>query len=237
MTMNKPNNSKFVPALPDDNNINEFIPTVPDSKDNFYQGVAECAVNESDNLKNVKIKAKNLAQDNVQKKIADYIYGFLKDRLLTLPDDEILSVANEISNITDVKYNFIDSDDNLIVRATVTAQIDDNDIMNYIIKCFKERTELKLQNEALRKENEDLRRQIEEFRLQVLNSLANKKSREADKLYSKQDYTGAIKLYDEAIEINPNSAYAYHFRGLTNEVLREYEKAQADFKKAKELGW
>ena len=84
----------------------------------------------------------------------------MKDRLLTFPDDEILSIVKEISNITDVKYNVLDSDDDkILIRATVTAQIDDNDIMNYVIECFKERDELKSQIESLRKENEDIRRQ------------------------------------------------------------------------------
>ena len=79
-----------------------------------------------------------------------------------MPDDEVLSIASEICTITDVKYNVFDSDDNTLIRATVLAQIDDNDVMNYIIQFFKERIDLKSQVEALRKEIEDLKHQIDE---------------------------------------------------------------------------
>ena len=127
-------------------------------------------MNEADTIKNAKLRAKDLAIKNVQQKIDDYVYCFWKDRYLTLPDDEILSIANEICHITDVKYNVLDSDDKILIRATVLAQIDDNDIMNYIIQFFKERNELKIQNEALRKEikiqNEALRKEIAELKRQ-----------------------------------------------------------------------
>ena len=237
--MNQADNSKFAPALPDDN---ENVPTVPDSNDstvNIYEGVAECTMNDSDNLKNVKLRAKDLAQENVQKKIAEYIYLFLKDRCLLLPEDETLSVANEISNITEVKYNALDSDDEILIRATVTAQINDNDIMNYIIKCFKEGAELKSQNEVLRKENDNLKYKIAELTTQIISkdkiALANQKNNEADKLRNKSDYESAIKLYSEAIELNPNAYYLYENRGECYQAIGEYEKAIQDYSEAIKL--
>ena len=160
--MTQSNNSKFVPGLSDDDNTVKI-----------YEGVAECTMSDADTLKNVKVKVKDLATQKVQRKIADYVYAFWKDRYLTLPDDEVLSIANEISNITDVKYNVLDSDDNVLVRAAVTAQVDDNDVMNYIIKFFKERNELKSQNESLRKEIEDLRRRLAELERQINDSQQN----------------------------------------------------------------
>ena len=273
--MNQSTNSKFVPALPSDDDFNpptneNTVQTQNSIK--IYDGVAECTVNESDTFKNVKIQAKNLAQDNVHKKIADYVYGFMKDRLLTLPDDETLSIANEISNITGVKYSFIDSDDdNLTVRATVTAKIDSKDIMNYLISFFKEREEIKRQveelkrqiaenkdikhqNESLRRENEDLKRQNEELKRQLANSqqnnnriapkhidkskidLARQKSDEAWRRFCLMDYNGAIKLYDEAIKLNPNVARFYQYRGSCYHQLGDMKKAQSDFAKAKEFG-
>ncbi|MBD3878924.1 MAG: tetratricopeptide repeat protein [Quinella sp. 1Q5] len=240
--MNRPASSKFVPGLPSDDDIdtptNENASSKPDSI-KIYDGIAECTMNDADTLKSVKLRAKDLAIQKVKQEIADYASGFWRDRYLTLPDDEVLSIADEICTITDVKYNVFDSDDNTLVRATVLAQVDDNVLMNYIIQFFKERNELKIQNETLRKENEtlrnensDLKRQISEFRQQVLNPLANKKSREADKLYSKEDYTGAIKLYDEAIRLNPNDDMSYNNRGLAYKNLRQYERALQDFNRA-----
>ena len=227
--MNQPNNSKFVPALPDDENINENVQTVTDSDDktlNIYEGVAECTMNDDDTLKNAKIHAKDLAIQNVQKKIADYVYSFFRDRYITLPDDEVLSIANEISNITGVKYDFNSSDDdNLIIYATVTAKFDDNNIMSYYIKFFEERTELK--------------RQLAELTKQIISkdkiALANQKNNEADKLRNKSDYESAIKLYSEAIELNPNAYYLYENRGECYKALKQYEKAIQDYSEAVEL--
>ena len=276
MTVNQNNNSKFVPGLPDDD----------DNTVKIYEGVAEFTMSDADTLKSVKLKVKDLATQKVQQKIADYVYGFWKDRYLTLPDDEVLSIANEISNVTDVKYNVLDSDDNVLVRAVVTAQVDDNDVMNYIIQFFKERTELKSENESLRNEvaelkaqNESLRNEIENLKRQNV-SLANENSAlspqnrelnrqlaelkprlannqqntsqvvskdkivlseqkliEGRKLHGKKDYTGAIRLYDEAISLNPNNADAYHNRGVAFRALGYDGNAKEDFAKAKELGW
>lgn len=244
--MNQDNNSKFVPTLPDDD----------DNSVKIFEGVAECTIDDADTFKNVKSRAKNLAQENVQKKISDYVRAFWKDRRLSLPADETLSIAAEISNITDVKYNVQDSDgDKMIIRAAVTAQVDDNDVMNYIIKFFKERTELKSEIENLRKENSELKAQNETLRKEFdeLNRpLANNQKvtppktteetidpkelemkvleieREAGRLYYYNDYEGAIKLYNKAIELNPYSFNAYAYRSRCYKELGDEAKAEAD---------
>ena len=62
------------------------------------------------------------------------------DRLLTFPHDEILAIENEIYHVTDVKYNMLDSDDDkMIIRATVLAKVDDNDIMTNFAAAYKNR--------------------------------------------------------------------------------------------------
>ena len=162
MTMNRPASSKFVPGLPDDDDIDTQTNSSTPNSVKIYDGVANCTMNDSDTIKNVKIRAKDLAQENLIKKVANYVDGFLRDRLLIFPDDEIFSIANEIYHITDVKYDVFNSDDNLMIRATVLAQIDDNDIMNCLVRFFKERIDLKSQVEALSKENEDLKQQFTE---------------------------------------------------------------------------
>ena len=252
--MNKPASSKYVPGLPSDDGIDTQTNAPVDDSIKIYDGVADCTMNDADTLKSVKSRAKDLAIQKVQQKIADYVYGFWKDRYLTLPDDEVLSIANEICTITDVKYNMQDSDgDKMIIRATVLAQIDDNDIMNYVIKCFNERTELKSQVEALRKENEDLRRQIADLKRQRDNSqkntqqitfpvisnekiaLAKQKADEAMECFRLNRYTAAIMLYDEAIRLNPNFDMAYNNRGLAYKNLRQYDQAIQDFDKALQI--
>ena len=237
--MNLPDDKKFVPALPSDDDIN--TPTNSDTPNSIkiYDGVADCPMNDSDTIKNVKSRAKDLAQENLLNKLADYVNGFLRDRFLTFPDDEIFAIANEIYQITDVKYDVFNSDDNLMIRATVLAQIDDNNIMNCLVRFFNERIELKSQVEALRKENDDLNRQIAEFTPQTITkdkvALANQKFSEARELYVKDNYEGAIKLYDEAIQFNPYDYFLYEKRGYCYKALKQYEKAIQDYSKAIEL--
>ena len=237
--MNLPDDKKFVPALPSDDDIN--TPTNSDNPNSIkiYDGVADCPMNDSDTIKNVKSHAKDLAQENLLNKLADYVNGFLRDRFLTFPDDEIFAIANEIYQITDVKYNVFDSDDKMMVKATVLAQIDDNNIMNCLVRFFKERIDLKSQNEALRKEIEDLNRQIAELKPQIITKdkvvLANQKYFEGWNLYREKDSEGAIKLLDEAIELNPYANYMYYYRGKCYRDLKQYEKAIPDYSKAIEL--
>jgi len=244
----------------------------------FFEGVAECLMNDSDTIKDGKIRAKNLAEQNAQQKIVDYIRDFLEFRYLTFPDDEILSIANEIFKISNINYALKDSGGNeMIIQSTVIAQIDDNDIMNCLVRFFKERTELKSANEtlseeiddlksqieplhkeieslsklhaeidtlrkenkALRVENDNLKRKIDELTPQIITkdkvALANQKSSEASKLHSKQDYEGALKLFDEAIELNPYADNLYNNRGGCYYTLKQYEKSIQDFSKALEL--
>ena len=238
--MNQPASSKFVPGLPADDDIDTQTSSSTHNSVKIYDGVADCTMNDADTIKNVKIRAKDLAQENLIKKVADYVDGFLRDRLLTFPDDEILSIANEIYHITDVKYDVFNSDDNLMIRATVLAQIDDNDIMNCLVRFFKERIDLKSQNEALRKENEDAKHQIEDLKRQIAEFpnkiiLAYQKYEEARKFLDKNDNEEAIKLFNEAIELNPNYSEAYYDRGLAYFDLGQKERTIQDYSKAIEL--
>ena len=238
--MNRPASSKFVPGLPSDDDIDTQTNSANPNSVKIYDGVAECTMNDADTIKNVKIRAKDLAQEKLLNKVADCVDGFLRDRLLTFPDDEIFSIANEIYHITDVKYNTFDSDDNLMIRATVLAQVDDNDIMNCLVRFFKERIDLKSQNEALRKENEDAKHQIEDLKRQIAEFpnkviLANQKCNEALEHSGKKDYEGAIKLYDEAIQLNPYGYNLYYNRGWAYYNWKQYEKALKTFDKALEL--
>ncbi|MBR3497725.1 MAG: tetratricopeptide repeat protein [Selenomonadaceae bacterium] len=66
-------------------------------------------------------------------------------------------------------------------------------------------------------------------------SLAGQKFAEAFKLAEGGDNSGAIKLYTEAIELNPNLIQAYNNRGNTYKNLGDYHRAIQDYDKAIEL--
>ena len=52
-----------------------------------------------------------------------------------------------------------------------------------------------------------------------------------------RDYARAIQDYTKAINLKPNDYGLYKFRGECYQALGDEAKAQADFAKAKELGW
>src|SRR5271165_4018575 len=55
--------------------------------------------------------------------------------------------------------------------------------------------------------------------------------------YDNKDYDKAISDFTEAIRLDPNYAKAYHNRGLSYSRLGKNAQAQADFDKAKQLGY
>ena len=192
--MNLPDDKKFVPGLPADDDIDTQTKSSTPNSVKIYDGVADCTMHDADTIKNVKIRAKDLAQENLLNKVADYVDGFLRDRLLTFPDDEIFSIANEIYHVTDVKYDVFNSDDNLMIRATVLAQIDDNDIMNCLVRFFKERIEFKSQIEDLKRQIADLKQQLTDN--QQNNTQVTKQIVSEDKISpSNQNVDGALELY------------------------------------------
>ena len=65
--------------------------------------------------------------------------------------------------------------------------------------------------------------------------LFTQKVDEGWKIYSKDDYSGAAKLFDEAVQLNSNNAGAYFGRGTIYDDLKQYERAIADYNKALEL--
>ena len=193
------------------------------SPDNLhiYEGVAECTLNDDDTLKNTKQRAKDLAKIDACKKIDDYIQLFFKNKSFNLPEDEISAISIEIANVIDVKYQMQSSDnDNMIVRAAVTVQFDDNDIINHLDKFFRDKSALVEQNEALRQkltelekqqdkdsqqisslaaQNEELRKENEDLKRQRDNNhQINSQVVCEDKLsLSKQKFDVAMKLYGE----------------------------------------
>jgi len=53
--------------------------------------------------------------------------------------------------------------------------------------------------------------------------------------YHQGQFVAAIKCYDRAIKLNPNSAYLYNDRGMSYNKLGKFDKAIADFNRAVEL--
>ena len=100
----------------------------------------------------------------------------------------------------------------------LTAQITDLKVNQHKIVTDKQKSTVKLNN------NNTI-------------TAAKKKFYEANERNDKVYYADAIKLLTEAIQLNPKDYLLYDMRRIAYRAMGEYEKAQADLAKARELGW
>ena len=210
----------------------------------IFEGVSECVLNDSETLYAAKLRAKQLAEQNAREKVAKSIKEFTKERNYTFSDKETATIADSVLKFTDVQYS------KAIICANVTAQFDEKDILDWLSKYSQEKTALVAQNDELRRKVAELEQKLSKYEIQTSQNvkipstnsstknnlaLASQKSDEAYKLLLRGDYRGAIKLYDEAIQLNPNDSWIYHNRGTAYKTLGKYQQAIQDFSKAIQL--
>ena len=207
----------------------------------IFEGVSECVLNDSETLYAAKLRAKQLAEQNAREKVANSIKEFTKERNYTFSDKETATIADSVLKFTDVQYS------KAIIRANVTAQFDEKDILDWLSKYSQEKTALVAQNDELRRKVAELEQKLskyetqtsQNFKIPSTNSstnnnlaLASQKSGEAYKFLLKGYYRDAIKLYDEAVQFNPNDSWIYHNRGTAYKTLGKYQQAIQDFSRA-----
>lgn len=205
------------------------------------EGVAECCVNDYETLNDAKIRVQKLAEQDAHQKSALYIKNFTKDRHFTFSEDEIAIITDSVLKFTDVQFG------KAVIRANVTAQFDDDDILNWLNKYSQEKTALVAQNNELKLKIAELEQKLSKYehqnqtKIQIKTPAKNdidiskQKADEAWKLFCAQNYSDAIKLCDEAIQLNPNVPYFYFYRSRCYMKLGDNEKAQADFERYRKL--
>lgn len=208
-------------------------------------------------------RAKQRAQVDAQKKAGVYLKTFSRTINSERIDDEVSAVTNNIIELVgDVHYDkkiipLSEQQTTLLYTTTLKAKIDPDGISDWLNRDAKDKVTIVQQNNTLQdaaSENDklaaDLTEQYQRAKTQVEKDrlrqqmeqadrdfLANQKLEEGLKLYYAKDYSGAIRLYNEAIELNPNLAVAYYLRGVCYPELGEEAKAQAELTRAKELGY
>lgn len=65
--------------------------------------------------------------------------------------------------------------------------------------------------------------------------VAEQKKTEGNELYKKKDYTGALKLYSEAIDLCPSCSAYYGNRAATYMMLSQYDKALEDARRSTQI--
>lgn len=141
-------------------------------------------------------------------------------------------------------------------KATVTVYIDTDSLQNNINawkqQDIKKRQAIVSAVEGKRKFIEDFRQNVSDAEAMInrgadknavqgklteieRETLAMKKLDEGLALHEQDNFQGAIKLYNEAIQLKPDFSWAYNNRGIVYYNLGKYQQAIADCSKAIEL--
>ncbi len=209
--------------------------------------------NEYESQEIVKLRARDKAIKNATKQAGVYLKTYSRSINNELTDDEVLAItSNAYEVVGEVRYNRtikqVTDEITLIVwEATVDVNVDAGEITKWGKRDDRERSTLISQtreSQVAAEENdrkvEDLRRRSQnvsddaqraqlktEFNQADNEFLSNQKIEEGTRLAYQQKFDEAIKLYTEAIELNPNNAEAYNCRGNIRNV-RALEKEFVD---------
>ena len=219
----------------------------------IYTGGGEYIMSDYETFDVAQQRAKQRAERDACEQAGVYVESRTEVRDAQVTADEVVTMTNGILKVVDVNYHRENSDNNTtLIRATVVVNIDSDDVLKWLSRDADERATLIAQMEALRKANAEQERQIAELQSRLDNVktaqdkeqitqafaaedkifLSNQKVDEAWKLYGQGDYGGAIKLLEQAVELNPNNDSAHNNRGLAYVRLGQYENAFADFNRA-----
>ena len=228
-----------------------------------YEGSDEYIMSEFETIDIAKQRARQKAERVAQEKAGVYINSYTETKNLELIKDEVIAIACGIISVIDVKYDVtpLENANGFLIRATVKANIDSDDVNKYLDKSAQERSAIVAQEKNLQQTIDEQNNQIENLKAQIeklkaegkLNGeserkkisqeiaaedkifQSNLKLEEAQKNFYNRNYEASIKLCDEAIKLNPNSARAYGGRGGAYGVLNQPQQTIKDCTKAIEL--
>ena len=222
-----------------------------------YTGVGEYLMSDFETFDVAQQRAKQRAEQNACEQAGVYVESRTEVQNAQVTRDEIITMTSGILKVTDVQFKReIVDDTKTKIRATVTANIDSDDINKWLAKDAQERAALVAQNEALRQSVAEQDKQIAALKQQLDDVrtaqdkervtqqfaeedrifLSNRKYEEGGRLLMSKDFTGAINSFTQAIELDPNNFKAYYVRGgCYGYFLKDYPRAIEDFDRAIEL--
>ena len=104
-----------------------------------YTGSGEYLMSEDENVDFAKSRAAIEAERNILDQVCVYVKGQSSMIDNELDRDEVVSIGAGILHVTDTKYKMLDDADGILVKATVTAQIDIDELKTLLNQAIAER--------------------------------------------------------------------------------------------------
>ena len=103
-----------------------------------YTGNGEYLMTE-ENVDFAKSRAAINAERNILDQVCVYVKGQSSMIDNELDNDEVISISAGILHVTDTKYQMLDDADGILVKATVTAQVDIDELETLLNRAIAER--------------------------------------------------------------------------------------------------
>ena len=222
-----------------------------------YTGVGEYIMSDFDTPDVAKQRAKVYAERNAQEQAGVYVESTTNVLNSQVTKDEINTMTAGILKILETNYQTLPSPDSsgIMIRATIKAEIDSDDVNKWFKRDEVERSTLVAQNKQLKKAIYEQENLILKLKQQIANIktqkdrekiaskyaeadkefLSNQKIEEGNKFYIKGDLDKALSSYNEAIKLNPNNYLAYSNRSVVYNDRKQYEKSIEDCNKSIKL--
>ena len=223
-----------------------------------YKGIDEYYVlGAVENINVARERAHERALRDAREKAGVYIRTFSRMLNTKLVEDEIITLSSGVMRVVESAYEVIPMEDKqgFIIRATVRADIDENDVEKFLNKDAEELARFVANEKAIRRQEEQQDKKIDTLKQEYAQAataeekqmiaqqiaeedkvfLSNLKLREGNKFRDEGDHKRAEKFFSEAIELNSENALAWHNRGWAYIEEKKYKEALADFDKASEL--
>ena len=234
---------------------NLFFMPISHAEIKTYEGTDEYIMSEFETMDIAKQRAKQKAMRAAQEQAGVFVESSTDVVNMVVTKDEIHTLTAGILNVSNVSYSqeALSNVNGFIIRATVTALVDTDDIAAWLNRPAGERADLVAKNIELKAALAAQDAKIAELKKQLADKpqdkaivaqqfaaedkvfLSNQQLSEAGKLYYKGDLSGAVNLCTRAIELDSSNATAYSIRGAIYYRLNDFNSALADFNKAIEF--
>ena len=104
-----------------------------------YTGNGEYLMSEDENVDFAKSRAAIDAERNILDQVCVYVKGISQTIDNELDNDEVISIGAGILHVTDTKYQMLEDAQGILVKATVTAQIDIDELKTLLNQAVAER--------------------------------------------------------------------------------------------------